>query len=229
MYLVLSAALLIIHTTDGSVEVGFCTDYGTTKQECQMECRSDGSCEESGTETSCDCDGNLIGTAGSFNFQAGQGMTGVGATPTQCLNQLSKRCRQCTRSSRSGSASAQNEKSQFCSGNRRGDSNRNGGFNRGGSSQGGSNNGGSNQGGGSRSSTAASCNDKANAVHYKNGNCIYSCNGDITGLGTCATEHKGSRGGKCGSCFGQKWGGGCTGEPSQCTSCSSFCVNKNGK
>ena len=53
------------------------------------------------------------------------------------------------------------------------------------------------------SSGSPSCGKKRSPPFSENG-CIYECDGDILGSGTCATE----RSGTCGSCFGRDWSGG---------------------
>jgi len=74
----------------------------------------------------------------------------------------------------------------------------------------------------SSSSGGPSCGKKRSPPFSENG-CIYECDGDILGSGTCATE----RSGTCGSCFGRDWSGGrCSGEPRGCTSCSRVCRNR---
>ena len=53
------------------------------------------------------------------------------------------------------------------------------------------------------SSGSPSCGKQRSPAFSENG-CIYECDGDILGSGTCATE----RSGTCGSCFGRDWSGG---------------------
>ena len=52
-------------------------------------------------------------------------------------------------------------------------------------------------------SRSPSCGKKRSKAFTRNG-CIYECDGNIRGSGTCATE----RSGTCGSCFGREWQGG---------------------
>ena len=55
----------------------------------------------------------------------------------------------------------------------------------------------------SSNSRSPSCGKKRSKAFVRNG-CIYECDGNILGSGTCATE----RSGTCGSCFGRDWQGG---------------------
>merc|ERR1712076_40904 len=99
-----------------------------------------------------------------------------------------------------------------------------GSFGGNGGSFGGNNNGGiiGSNGGSFGGGRSPSCG-KKRVSGFTQGGCIYECDGDITGSGTCATESNGT----CGSCFGSDWSGGsCTGEPRQCTSCKSVCRNR---
>ena len=57
--------------------------------------------------------------------------------------------------------------------------------------------------GGSISNRSPSCGKRRTSAFIENG-CIYECDGNILGSGTCATE----RSGTCGSCFGRDWQGG---------------------
>merc|ERR1711894_115652 len=90
-------------------------------------------------------------------------------------------------------------------------------------SRGSGNNGGGNQysgtsysgGGGSFGATSNSGGDQT----FIRGSCQYTCKGNIRGSGTCQTR----RGGTMGSCFGDDWGGACSGEPSGCGSCKDAC------
>merc|ERR1719414_1482570 len=92
----------------------------------------------------------------------------------------------------------------------------------GGSFEGNNNGGNGGSFGGGSSSRSPSCGKKKSHGFSENG-CIYECDGDILGSGTCATEKSGT----CGSCFGKDWSGGsCSGEPRGCTSCSRVCRNR---
>ena len=59
----LSIFLIVIFEYNGihaQVQIGQCgnIDHGKTKTKCEMRCNNDGSCEETRTEESCDCNGN---------------------------------------------------------------------------------------------------------------------------------------------------------------------------
>merc|ERR1712136_57787 len=74
---------------------------GQTYEKCEMECRSDGSCQEIAESETCSCEGVATLTAGTLNYQDGQIMPSTGGLNNQCAR-MSRRCTSC----RGGSSSS---------------------------------------------------------------------------------------------------------------------------